>query len=174
MQKMTRDSYGGRMRERIVSGYIPGAIGRVTELHGTYYATHWDLGLFFEAKAATELAAFLSRFEATRDGFWVALVDDRLVGSITIDGIEATTRGARLRWFIITLEYQGRGLGKQLMRTAIDFCKQARYTRVYLTTFAGLDAARHLYEQWGFRLTQETQDSHWGKTLTEQVFELTL
>ena len=132
------------------------------------------MGLFFEAKAATELAAFLCRFNATRDGFWAALVDDCMVGSITIDGMEATTRGARLRWFIITPEYQGRDLGKQLMRTAIDFCKQVHYTRVYLTTFAGLDAARHLYEKWGFRLTQETQDSHWGKTLTEQVFELPL
>ena len=42
----------------LISGYLPGAIGRITELHGTYYAKNWDLGLYFEAKVATELAAF--------------------------------------------------------------------------------------------------------------------
>ena len=53
-------------------GYIPGAIGRVAELHGTYYHWHWKFDLFFEAKVATELAAFLERYDAQRDGFWTA------------------------------------------------------------------------------------------------------
>ena len=25
----------------IARGYLPGAIGRIVELHGTYYAAHW-------------------------------------------------------------------------------------------------------------------------------------
>ena len=162
------------MSESIVAGYVPGAIGRVAELHGTYYAPNWGLGLFFEAKAATELSAFLSRFDPARDGFWVALDADTIVGSITIDGADGATRGARLRWFIVAPEHQGRGLGRRLVDTAIGFCRQAGFRRVYLTTFAGLDAARHLYEQAGFRLVEEQADDHWGKTLTEQVFELRL
>jgi hypothetical protein len=40
----------------IVKGYIPGSIGRVAELHGTYYHKHWGFSLFFEAKVATELS----------------------------------------------------------------------------------------------------------------------
>src|SRR5262245_58499108 len=80
---------GGYMSAIVVSGYVPGAIGRVTELHGTYYAAHWDLGLFFEAKAATELSALLSRFDTTRDGFWVARDDELIVGAIAIDGSDA-------------------------------------------------------------------------------------
>ena len=54
---------------KIAKGYIPGSIGRVAELHGTYYHAHWGLGHFFEAKVATELSGFLSRYDQKRDGF---------------------------------------------------------------------------------------------------------
>src|SRR5215472_3096171 len=47
---------------QIITGYTPGSIGRVAELHANYYQQHWGFGLFFEAKVATELAAFLGRY----------------------------------------------------------------------------------------------------------------
>jgi len=47
----------------MVKGYIPGSIGRVAELHGTYYHEHWDFSEFFEAKVATELSEFLGRYD---------------------------------------------------------------------------------------------------------------
>src|SRR5262249_33039334 len=142
-----------------ITGYEPGAIGRITELHGTYYHQHWDLGLYFEAKVASELAAFLSRFDARRDGIWIAKVGDEMVGSIVIDGIDAEGEGARLRWFILAPDYQGKGIGNRLMHEAMTFCRKAGFKRVYLTTFAGLDAARHLYEKFGFRVCREEDGS---------------
>jgi len=72
---------------KIVKGYIPGSIGRVADLHGTYYCNHWKFDLFFEAKVATECSEFLKRYDDSRDGFWNALIDNQIVGSITIDGI---------------------------------------------------------------------------------------
>ncbi len=153
-------------------GYIPGAIGRVTELHATYYHENWDFDLFFEAKVATELSEFLNRFDAARDGFWIAVADGKMVGCVAIDGLEADTQGARLRWFIVAPEYQGYGIGKMLFREALDFCRKANFKRVYLTTFAGLDAARYLYEVHGFTLCEEHEDNHWGRTVTELMFEL--
>ena len=157
------------------TGYIPGALGRITELHGTYYHKYWNLGLYFEAKVAAELAEFLSRFDPARDGAWFARAGEDIVGAIFVDGSAAHTEGARLRWFIIDPAYQGRGMGHRLMEEAMTFCKQHQFTRVYLTTFAGLAAARHLYEQHGFRLRREEDGSHLTGTsaLVEQVFELT-
>lgn len=159
-----------------LTGYVPGALGRITELHGTYYAAHWDLGLYFEAKVATELAAFLSRFDPARDGAWFARAQGEIVGGIFIDGSDTDGQGARLRWFILDPAYQGRGLGNRLMSEAISFCRRQRFKRVYLTTFAGLNAARHLYEKSGFRLCHEEDGRHLtGKSsLVEQVFELIL
>jgi len=73
----------------IKSGYIPGSIGRIAELHGNYYHRDWGFGLYFEAKVATELSAFLQRFDEKRDGIWLAEQNGRIEGAIVIDGIHA-------------------------------------------------------------------------------------
>ncbi|MBI5931128.1 MAG: GNAT family N-acetyltransferase [Chloroflexi bacterium] len=152
-------------------GYLPGAIGRITELHGTYYAPRWGLGLFFEAKVGSGLAEFMGRYDEAHDGLWLALDGEVIIGGIVIDGLKAATEGARLRWFIIDPAYQGRGVGRRLMGVAVDFCRASHFKRVYLTTFAGLDSARHLYEQVGFRLIEQEVGDQWGTVLTEQKFE---
>jgi len=159
---------------KLISGYIPGAIGRVAGLHGIYYSRCWDFGLFFEAKVASELSEFLSRFDKTRDGFWVAEKDGKIAGSVSVDGIEGKSKGARLRWFIVDPEIHGCGIGRMLMREAVLFCKAANHGKIYLTTFAGLDPARHLYETFGFVLCEEWEDAHWGKPVKAQKFELNL
>ena len=156
---------------QILSGYTPGAIGKVVELHATYYAQHWGFGLFFEAMVATGLASFLSRYDERQDRFWIAVDGQRIVGSITIDGSEATTKGAHLRWFILDPEYQGKGVGRHLMEEAMRFCEDKNFQRVSLSTFAGLDSARHLYEKWGFRLVEEHESDTWGVRVREQAFE---
>src|SRR5262245_54570669 len=154
----------------IVMGYRAGSIGRVAELHGTYYQQHWGFGVFFEAKVATELAAFLCRYDEHRDGFWTALAEGRIEGSITIDGSHADADGAHLRWFVISDAIRGKGIGNQLMGTAIAFCRSSGYSRVYLWTFEGLSAARHLYEKNGFKLVEQQRGTQWGKEVNEQRF----
>jgi GNAT superfamily N-acetyltransferase len=158
----------------IVSGYLPGSLGRVAALHGTYYHQHWNFGLFFEAKVATELAEFLEQYDPQRDGFWTALQGGRVEGSIAIMGRHAAEEGAHLRWFILSDALRGKGAGKRLVDTAVDFCRTAGYKRVYLWTFEGLDAARHLYEQAGFRMEEQRKGSQWGTEVNEQRFGLRL
>ncbi|MFZ4438663.1 MAG: GNAT family N-acetyltransferase [Syntrophales bacterium] len=151
--------------------YCPGAIGRVAEMHATYYNRHWDFGLFFEVKVATELAEFLRRFEKERDGFWTIRHEDRVVGAIAIDGSKVATDGAHLRWFIVSPEIHGKGMGRSLMTEAVSFCDRKAYRRIFLWTFAGLDAARHLYETFGFQIVFQQEGEQWGTRVTEQRFE---
>ena len=155
----------------ITSGYTPGAIGRIATLHGTYYARQWNFGLFFEAKVATELAAFLQRFDTVRDGFWTAQIDGQIEGGIAIDAQRADQEGAHLRWFILSDALRGRGAGRALLERAMQLCRQRRYAKVYLWTFAGLDAARHLYESVGFRMLRQQSGEQWGTRVAEQYFE---
>jgi GNAT superfamily N-acetyltransferase len=159
------------MSAEIVKGYVPGAIGRIAELHAAYYSLHAGFGLYFEAKVATELSGFLGRCDEERDGIWLLLDDGRVEGSIVVDGAEADTGGAHLRWFIVSDSLRGRGLGNALIAAAVDFCRKKRYKGVYLWTFEGLNAARHLYEKHGFRLTCQKRGSQWGKEVSEQRFE---
>jgi GNAT superfamily N-acetyltransferase len=159
---------------QIIRGYIPGSLGRVAELHGTYYHQHWSFGLFFEAKVATELATFLGRYDEEKDGFWTAVFEGGIEGSITIDGAHAAAEGAHLRWFIMSDGLRGKGVGNQLMDTAMDFCRSRGYSRIYLWTFEGLNPARHLYEKNGFRLVEQHKGTQWGREVNEQRFELEL
>ncbi len=158
----------------ISPGYRPGAIGRITELHAEYYHRHWGFGLYFEAKVASGMAEFLGRFDGGRDGFWLALADEGIVGAIAIDAAHADTRGAHLRWFILAPGFQGRGLGNRLLNTALAHCRQRGFERIHLWTFAGLEAARHLYEKYGFRICRERDGDQWGVSVREQMFELSL
>lgn len=157
----------------IAEGYRPGAIGRVAALHGEYYHRHWGFGLFFEAKVATELAAFFQRYDDQRDGFWALVDNQRVEGAIVIDGREAAGAGAHLRWFIVSDRLRGRGAGRGLMAAAMDFCRRKHYPLIYLWTFEGLGAARHLYEKHGFALVRESPGDGWGVTVNEQRFEWT-
>ena len=158
----------------IVRGYTPGAIGRIAELHGTYYHSHWNFGLFFEAKVATELSEFLGRYDEKRDGFWTVSLEDRVEGAIAIDGIHADDLGAHLRWFIISDALRGKGFGNRLIRLAIEFCRHTGYKRVYLSTFEGLEASRHLYEKTGFTIVDQHKGTQWGTEVNEQRLELRL
>ena len=157
-----------------LSSYIPGAIGRIAQLHGTYYHKHWGFDLFFESKVAIELAEFLRRLNETQDGFWVASIGEKIVGAIAIDGINHNSVGAHLRWFIVAPENQGQGIGERLIGEAVAFCRKKKFNRVYLWTFAGLDPARRLYEKFGFKLCEQREGNQWGRTVTEQKFELNL
>jgi GNAT superfamily N-acetyltransferase len=155
-------------------GYLPGCIGRVAELHALYYSEHAGFGLPFEAKVARELAEFCGRCDARRDGLWLARIDGRIHGSIAIDGLHADSEGVHLRWFITSDEARGRGVGRSLLDTALGFCRERHRGRVHLSTFAGLEAARHLYEKAGFRLVQQQRGAQWGREVDEQRFELAL
>lgn len=156
----------------IETGYLPGSIGRIAELHGTYYHAHWNFGVFFEAKVASELSEFLKRYDINSDGMWTATVNNRVEAAIVIDGIHAQTKGAHLRWFIGSDSLRGKGVGKILIDKAIGFCKEKRFEKVYLWTFEGLDAARHLYETVGFKMIRQQSGIQWGTEVIEQYFEL--
>jgi len=82
--------------------------------------------------------------------------------------------GARLRWFIVEPAWHGRGLGRKLLSQCLDFARQAGHRKVFLWTFAGLDAARRLYEAEGFTLAEEHRVDQWGNQIIEQKFELHL
>lgn len=163
----------GRAKYSIeLRGYYPGVIGRIVYLHATYYHKHWDFDVSFEIQVGRELSDFMAAFRLDRDGFWAADMGGEFAGAVAIDGHRSDREGARLRWFIVEEKFQGRGIGKCLLDAALAFCREAGHRRVYLWTFRGLDRARALYEQAGFRLGEEHSVRQWGSQITEQMFLL--
>ena len=154
---------------RIVPAYIPGGLAASCALQTRYYARDHAFGATFEAGRLRDIGVFLDRYDASRDGVWLIVNGERVHGSIVIDG-GSETGWAQLRWFIVDDELRGQGLGQALMELAMTFCR-ARYRRVFLYTFAGLDTARALYQRHGFVLTREQPTTEWGPRVLEQRFE---
>ena len=153
-------------------GYLAGCIGRIVQMHASYYAATVGFGAPFEAKVASELAAFCLDYTEGRDGLWLAEDQGVIHGSVVIDGSRHAQPGAHLRWFITSDEARGRGLGSQLLGAAMDFCRARGHRSVTLWTFDELHAARHLYEKHGFTLAHTRRGSQWGKEVNEQLFTL--
>lgn len=162
------------MTETQYSGYYPGVAGKITEVHALYYHKHWGFDISFETQVGRELSEFLIEFDKSRDGLWVARRNGMFAGAAAIDGRNAQSEGARLRWFIVVPVFQGHGIGKKLISQAVAFCKENNYPRVYLWTFEGLDTARYLYEEHHFKLCEQHDIDQWGQHLNEQKFELVL
>lgn len=154
----------------IVSGYRAGMIGRIAEMHGNYYSKNYGFGHFFEGKVASGLAEFSERLDEECNNIWLAIQNDQIVGSVAIDGQDLGNNEAHLRWFILDDGCRGGGVGKRLLTEAIAFCDQKGFSAVQLWTFSGLDAARKLYESFGFKLTKEWDGDQWGKLMLEQQF----
>lgn len=157
-------------------GFHPGLLGDVVALQARYYAEAWGFGPFFEAKLARELAEFAGRYDPARDLILSVGDGARTEGSVTIDGSDPAAPGGllHLRWFILGEGARGRGLGRALLDEALAFCRASGRDGVYLWTFAGLDAARRLYDGAGFRLVEELAGETWGTRVTEQRFVLRL
>lgn len=160
----------------IRSDYVPGFVGRVTELHATYYGGLWKLGPQFEVDIAEGIAEFVDRYDPSSDGMW-AVVDqhETVRGGIIIDGREADERGAQLRYFILDPSLHGNGLGRQLLAAVMNFCGAREFDRIFLWTVDELEAAIGLYRSVGFTATEEVNvHSSWETPVPYRLFEYRL
>jgi GNAT superfamily N-acetyltransferase len=157
---------------QIRTNFKPGDVGYVIYLHGVLYAKEYGLDRTFEGDVAARMGEFARSFDNTRDFFAVAEIQERIVGSIAINGHPDQT--AQLRWFLLHPSARGVGLGKKLIAEALNFCRERGFRSVNLWTISELKTAAHLYRSVGFKLTEEKPIEIWGGVRTEQRYELTL
>lgn len=155
----------------VFTGYKPGGLARLCAIQTEYYAREWGFGHLYEAVVASDIGEFLQRYDEERDFVQLVLQAGEVKGGIVIDSGDG--KQAQLHWFILDEGLRGLGAGRRLMTAAMQFLKERQIPRVYLTTFDGLNAARHLYEEAGFKLVEEKLASTWGRMVKEQRFEWT-
>lgn len=154
----------------IKSGYQTGLVGRCVEMHASYYAKVAGFGSSFEAQVASGLAEFVSRIDRAENGIWAAVKAGEIVGTVAIDGEDLARRAAHLRWFIVGDGARAAGIGRRLLAEAVSFCDRQGLPEIELWTFAGLDAAKHLYETFGFAIAEERLGAQWGAEVMEQRY----
>jgi GNAT superfamily N-acetyltransferase len=149
----------------------PGDLGTVIHLHGVHYAREWQLDTTFEPYVAAPLADFVLKGpDAGR--LWLAELNSEVVGSIAL--VKTDSGEGQLRWFLLTPGGRDRGLGQQLIGHTLNYARDQGLRHVFLWTFDGLAAAQHLYRKAGFRETQRTTQSLWGRNLVEIRMDLDL
>ncbi|HET6227656.1 MAG TPA: GNAT family N-acetyltransferase [Bacteroidia bacterium] len=85
--------------------------------------------------------------------YFIAEENNRIVGGGGIfptDGLPADT--CELVKMYLLPEMRGKGVGKSLIQTCLQFAKQAGYKRIYLETMNELSKAVKIYEKTGFEL----------------------
>ena len=148
-----------------------GDLGSIIYLHGILYAKEYGYDYTFEAYVAEPLGEFAKRSNV-RERIWLVEQNDRVLGSIAL--CEVSKSEAQLRWFLVSPELRGHGIGRRLVEALVNFAIEQGYKSISLWTVKGLDAAKTLYASFGFTLAEGVEHFIWGGIHIEQKYTLEL
>ncbi|HWS94851.1 MAG TPA: helix-turn-helix domain-containing GNAT family N-acetyltransferase, partial [Candidatus Methylomirabilis sp.] len=128
----------------------PGDMGWIVHRQAILYAEEYGWDGTYEALAAEIVAQFIKNYDPKCERCWIAEKDGERVGAVFV--AKASDETAKLRLLHVEPEVRGLGIGKRLVDECVRFARQAGYQMMTLWTQSILHAARHLYEQAGFRI----------------------
>lgn len=160
------------LRNKIeIRPYRAGELGYISWRHCLLYRDEYGFDDTFEYYLLAGMFQYLHDLKGHGE-VWVADCEETVVGSIAV--VDVSPELGQLRWFLIEPGYRGLGLGKRLMGSALDYCREKRFKSAFLWTVSELHAARHLYEIYGFSLTEIRLHFLWGKDIIEERWDLDL
>jgi GNAT superfamily N-acetyltransferase len=150
----------------------PGDLGWVVMAHGEMYAQEFGWDSSFEALVARIVADYAATADSKREQAWIAEIDGRRIGCIFC--VAASPTMAKLRILLVDPTARGRGVGGTLVDTCVDFARAAGYQQIQLWTNQPLLAARRIYLERGFVVTNEKHHQSFGADLLGQIYERSL
>ncbi|RTL12720.1 MAG: N-acetyltransferase [Neisseriaceae bacterium] len=116
-----------------------------------------EYGIATSLKAQPDLLKIPEFYQANHGNFWLALDDEKVVGTISLK-IFSPTQGA-LRKMFVADGYRGKpyNIAQQLFERLHATAKEQQLTTIYLGTTDKYLAAHRFYEKNGFKLINKTQ-----------------
>jgi N-acetylglutamate synthase-like GNAT family acetyltransferase len=157
----------------LLRSHQPGDMGWVVHRHGVLYAQEYGYDEHFEALVAEIAAKFIQHFDAKHERCWMAEREGEIVGSVFL--VKKSQTVAKLRLLLVEPSARGLGIGQRLVGECLRFARQVGYRKIVLWTQSELPAARHIYQEAGFRLVQQKKHRSWGREdLVSEIWELKL
>lgn len=122
-------------------------------------------------EAQPDLLDIEKNYIAQGGGFWGAIEDGRLVGTIAL--LDSGHQAGAIRKMFVRKEYRGKELGiaQRLLDGLLGDCDRKGITDVYLGTVDMLKAAHRFYEKNGFvRIPVETLPSYFPRMMADNIF----
>lgn len=98
--------------------------------------------------AESEVDDFVHYLESELENYWVLEVEDQIIGCGGVNFLD--TNKARISWDMIHPDFQGVGLGKELLNFRLDFLKSNGFDKVDVRT-----------SQFSFLFYQKTDSIPW-------------
>lgn len=108
----------------------------------------------------TKIEELAKKFSENAE-FFIASQDENILGFISFYCNDFCSKTAYISMIIIDKNYQGKGLGKVLLKTAVDYCKTQEMKCVKLEVACSNKNAIEFYEKFGFVRTEKINDSYY-------------
>lgn len=92
------------------------------------------------------------------DAFWIMLDREEIIGTAALKRMDE--RRCELKSLYLYERFQGRGLGRMLLKTVIEEASRSGYREMYLDTLSTSARALTLYEKAGFVRTERYNENY--------------
>lgn len=109
-----------------------------------------EFGIPITLEDQPDLTTIDDFYQSGSGNFWVALVDNQIVGTIAL--LDIGNRQGALRKMFVNSKYRGKsmGVGQQLLDNLCKWAVQKNFKEIFLGTTEKFIAAQRFYEKNGF------------------------
>ena len=110
-----------------------------------------EFGISITLELQPDLDQIPGFYQTNNGNFWIAKIDDKIVGTISL--LDIGDRKGALRKMFVDKHYRGKefGVGQKLLNTLVDWARDKGFTEIFLGTTEKFTRAQRFYEKNGFK-----------------------
>jgi GNAT superfamily N-acetyltransferase len=138
----------GPLFEVKIAPFIPEHTGAVGQLISAIQREEFQIPITLDQQP--DLADIPGYYQNGNGNFWVAVIDQRVIGTISL--LDIGNQQVALRKMFVDADFRGPrfGTARKLLEAALEWCRAKGISEVYLGTTAKFLAAHRFYEKNGF------------------------